>query len=555
MKKLFYTIITIFYLTIIINPANVFAKKIQVTDIPNNSYVIGTHIFTEDMLLTTSHIMLGATTIGSDKLEDMIIYYKTPRGIWINGITGDKVTLPSELEITHKDTKKYDETILYGDVDQNGKIDSNDVLLIMQYVEGTVELTDEQKKLADVDNDGVIDSADAQVLSCYYVDGLKTDPNGYNITLPYTGHTKYQISMDLDGGKGSILNSYYNISLLTLQSPTKDGYVFIGWTGSNGTTPELEVKIPEGTTGDLTYKANWVLLGDVNQDGEITGKDVLLIMQYVEGKDELTDIQKKLADVDNDGVIDSADVQILSCYIVDGVKTDPNGYNITLPYTGHTKYKISMDLDGGQGTTINSYYNISTLTLQSPKKEGYVFIGWTGSNGDTPELEVKISSKTTGDLTYKANWILLGDADQNGKIESKDALLIIQYVDGMTELTDVQKKLADVDNDGVVDSADVQILSCYIVDGVKTDPEGYNITIPYTGHTKYQISTDLDGGQGSIINSYYNISEVTLKTPTKDGYVFIGWTGSNGTTPELDVKIPIGTTGDLTYKATWTKEN
>jgi uncharacterized repeat protein (TIGR02543 family) len=46
-------------------------------------------------------------------------------------------------------------------------------------------------------------------------------------------------------------------------------------------------------------------------------------------------------------------------------------------------------------------------------------------------------------------------------------------------------------------------------------------------------------------------AEFTLGTPTKDGYDFAGWIGSNGTNPELTVTIMPGTTGDLSYTATW----
>ena len=82
--------------------------------------------------------------------------------------------------------------------------------------------------------------------------------------MPYDAGEVYKITYDLDGG---VLNdgshnpgSYAEISLpFSLSIPTKDGYEFIGWTGSNGDTPELEVTILKGTTGNLNYKANWNL--------------------------------------------------------------------------------------------------------------------------------------------------------------------------------------------------------------------------------------------------------------------------------------------------------
>ena len=565
MKKVINVVVAIFTLIIITQPENIFAKQVQIDDIPNNTYVIGTHMFTEDMLLTTSHIMLGASTIKSDKLEEMIIYYKTPRGVWINGLTGDKVTLSSELTINYKNTIKIEDDILYGDVSQDGVINMEDVVKISKFITGQIELTDDQKKLADIDQDGVIDTADTQILAEYIVDGCKTDPTGYNVSLPYIGHQKYKIETDLAGGKytGTIPNAYYNTggNDISLKEPEKEGYVFIGWTGSNGDTPELNVIISTSTAKDLTYTANWVLLGDVDQNGQPSVLDEVKILRHIAGIIELTDIEKKIADIDADGVIDTADTQILAEYIVDGCKTDPEGYNIKLPYTGHTKYKIEINLAGGKYTDAlpTAYYNAggSDISLKEPEKEGYVFIGWTGSNGDTPELEVKIPPSTAKDLTYTANWTLLGDVNQDGTLNGKDVTMIRRHVSGKETLSDIQMKIADVDADGTVDSADAQVITAYVIDNCKTDPEGYNIKLPYKGHTKYKIEMNLDGGEysGKIRNAYYDIGDITLDEPTKEGYVFIGWTGSNGDTPELEVKIPKGTAKDLSYTANWQKNS
>jgi len=79
------------------------AKEIEASDVPNNTYVIGTHMFTDEVVLTTQHIMLGATTIDSDKLEDMVIYYKTPWGTWWDGLTGDDLEAPTSFDVTNVD--------------------------------------------------------------------------------------------------------------------------------------------------------------------------------------------------------------------------------------------------------------------------------------------------------------------------------------------------------------------------------------------------------------------------------------------------------------------
>lgn len=69
----------------------------------------------------------------------------------------------------------------------------------------------------------------------------------------------------LSGASLTALNpSSYTASdtAITLNNPTKDGYNFDGWTciTLGATTPTTSMVIPEGTSGDLTFVANWTEL-------------------------------------------------------------------------------------------------------------------------------------------------------------------------------------------------------------------------------------------------------------------------------------------------------
>jgi len=75
--------------------------------------------------------------------------------------------------------------------------------------------------------------------------------------------SEYLITYNLDGGTVSVNNpSKYTIETddIILNNPTKVGYTFTGWTGSNGNTPSKNVSILKGSTGNKTYVANY----DVN---------------------------------------------------------------------------------------------------------------------------------------------------------------------------------------------------------------------------------------------------------------------------------------------------
>ena len=72
----------------------------------------------------------------------------------------------------------------------------------------------------------------------------------------------YEIYYELDMGTVSAANpETYTVESesITLNNPTKTGYTFTGWTGSNGSTPQTSVNIPNGSTGNKTYTANWTL--------------------------------------------------------------------------------------------------------------------------------------------------------------------------------------------------------------------------------------------------------------------------------------------------------
>lgn len=89
--------------------SNVSAKTMSPDEIPGSAYVIGSHMFTRDVnettgyegRLTTNLIMLAAQTIGSSDLDNMIIYYKTATGTWINGLTGSPIEVPETFEINY----------------------------------------------------------------------------------------------------------------------------------------------------------------------------------------------------------------------------------------------------------------------------------------------------------------------------------------------------------------------------------------------------------------------------------------------------------------------
>lgn len=71
----------------------------------------------------------------------------------------------------------------------------------------------------------------------------------------------------------------------------------------------------------------------------------------------------------------------------------------------------------------------------------------------------------------------------------------------------------------------------------------------------YDIHYDLDGGSlpENVSKAYTAGTQTTLPTPTRDGYTFAGWTGTDLKTASTCVVIPADASGNRSYKATWKK--
>lgn len=70
-------------------------------------------------------------------------------------------------------------------------------------------------------------------------------------------------------------------------------------------------------------------------------------------------------------------------------------------------YTVEYELRGGENPSdqvTNYTYRSDAFTLQEPYRVGYVFTGWTGTNGSTPQKTVTVGTNSHGDRRYIANW-------------------------------------------------------------------------------------------------------------------------------------------------------
>ena len=216
----------------------------------------------------------------------------------------------------------------------------------------------------------------------------------------------YSITYDL--GIGGVLDSpvnEYNINTasFTLGTPTRPGCEFRGWTGPNGTVPQTTVMVAKGTTGDLTYKANWnttpyTISYELNE-GTLTKP----VTDYSVDTETFTLAIPKRNGYNFTGWTGSNGTVPQKTVTIEQGTTGDKSYTANWELA---VYSISYELGGGVliGQKTEYSYNTDSFTLPTPTKNGNTFLGWTGSNGSEPQKIVTVDTGTTGDLGYTAVW-------------------------------------------------------------------------------------------------------------------------------------------------------
>ena len=246
-----------------------------------------------------------------------------------------------------------------------------------------------------------------------YTDGQSvsnlTAEDGQTVTLyaqwaPIT----YNITYDLAGGSVATANpTTYNIetATFTLNNPTREGYTFAGWTGTDLTEPNQTVTIAQGSIGDRSYTATWSTI-TYNITYDLAGGSVATANPTTYNIETAT---FTLNNPTRTGYTFAGwtgtdlDEPTMDVTIAQGSIGDRS---FTANWTPIT-YNISYDLAGGSVTTANpTTYNIetATFTLNNPTRTGYTFAGWTGTDLDEPTMDVTIAQGSIGDRSFTANW-------------------------------------------------------------------------------------------------------------------------------------------------------
>ena len=371
-------------------------------------------------------------------------------------------------------------------------------------------------------------------------------PKGTIDNIELTANYKpisYSIVYHSNGGNGMMDNTkvkYNNRFNLNKNSFTREGYNFLGWSTEEN--------------GNVIYTDEQQLYNLSKEDGKVIDLYakwgiIKLNVKYYDLFDVI--LKEEIVDYGNNSVapedpfIDGytfigwgSDDEIIKKDTIFKAQYSTNDYTI--------KYNLNME---GTGDLKEIHYNVESesFSLPIPTRTGYTFLGWTGSNGLKPKVNITIPKHSIGNKEYTANWeanIYNVNLNSNQGIVSPSSIAISynslygilptaqrrgytfkgwHYGNSLIEETTVMQKAFDHEL-----KADWQIIT-------------------------YNISYNLNGGSVSSNPTQYNVetNTFTLTNPTRKGYTFLGWTGSNGSTPSKSVQIEKGNIGNKEYTANW----
>lgn len=247
----------------------------------------------------------------------------------------------------------------------------------------------------------------------------------------------YNISYDLNGGEEIIANpTSYTIESesIILNAPSKYGYTFDGWTGSNGEIAEIVVSIENGSMGDKSYTANWTPIQHdvtvINSENGVlkvscetaaVGEMVILLASANEG---YTYNGTEVCYIDQNGENQSVKLESTALTV-----TMPNGDVTLTPRWAGNSYFVKYEANGGEGSmeaSIHTYGMEENLPANLFTRDGYDFAGWADTaDGDakySDESLVKNLTSTNGaTITLYAKWeISKTETDETGFMQKED---------------------------------------------------------------------------------------------------------------------------------------
>lgn len=377
--------------------------------------------------------------------------------------------------------------------------------------------------------------------------------NEYSITYKDGDDKEFSGTFD----KGYPSNHTFDTDT-TLVSPIRDGYTFNGWFKEPSCTTNSKTNVLGGKeyTSDITVYASWSaneskITFDSNQGSEV--KTMIGVSdQEIENTTMPTPTRNGYTFVgwyDNAQLSGNVITQLPSSYPI-GTKTYYAKWTVDEAY-------ILFEENGG--TEVSDMKGSTDLSIQDtslvvPTREGYSFVGWYNNQQlQGKALTALPSTYPSGITTYYAKWnpnpsYIQFETNGGGKVEP--LLGVTDQAIENTTMPSTTKEgytfigwYEDEQLTKQVDSLPSSFLPNNITYYAKWNPNEYKIT--YSDEDKEDFTGSLSD---ELPESYTYGSEITLPTPTREGYTFVGWKNQEG---KFITKIDPTANQDIKLYATW----
>lgn len=406
------------------------------------------------------------------------------------------------------------------------------------------------------------------------VENLATE-QGATVTL-YGKWTPivYPITYDLAGGalaEGVTNPGEYTIESadFTLKNPTRRGYNFAGWTGTELSEATKTVTVTTGHYGERSYIATWTpiiynitydLAGGALADGETNPATYTIESGAI-----------KLNNPTRTGYTFKGwtGTDLTEATVNVTIPAESIGDRSYVATWEANPYQVAFDANGGDGGTMADqnfvYDTAQKLTENAFTRTGYTFTGWnskadgTGTPYADKQEVVNLTATRDAVVTMYAQWQPITyyvSFDKNGGTGTDMIVqkFIYDTAQPLFENAYTRKGYnfkewttkADGTGDKFTDKQSVKNLSA-------TQDEVVTIYAQWNA-INYTIAYDLAGGEVATANpENYTVETATftLTNPTRTGYTFKGWTGTELSGATMTVTIAKGSTGNREYTATW----
>ena len=381
-----------------------------------------------------------------------------------------------------------------------------------------------------------------------YVKNLTSAENGVVDLYAVWDDITYTVTFDVNGGKEATSSQTvsYKGQVSEPSNPTRIGYTFIGWMDTNlNNSYDFNQEVTSNITLKAMWKANSYTIS-YNANGASGSMDKQELLYDEENILKANTFTKEGYHFIGWSLSTEGEVVYKNQQSVSNITTE-NGKNIVLYAQWEKDVKTVVLFNSGLSETKKVAYG-ETMTLPTLTKMGYKFLGW---NVNGKSLLTSKDFTVTDNVNLYANWEVV--------------VYNIKYVDGITNMKTILNPTTYTITSSTITLKN-PTRTGYIFGGWYSDSKyRTKVTQIKTGSTgnrtlyakwtpiSYKINYQLNGGKVSGNPTTYNITSktVTLKNPTRTGYIFGGWYSDSKYRTKV-TQIKTGSTGNRTLYAKWT---